>query len=192
MKSLVSIFVTLLGLTVVALAQPAGPQQSMPTGKAFLSKVAKINLTEIELGKLAEQKGNNQAVQDFGKRMVADHSKAQVKLEQVAKQEGVALPKHAGTEAAGLEKQLSSQSGERFDEMYMGHMLEGHKQAVAMIENEIEHGRNSTIKTYAESCLPVIQDHVRIAEDVAGKMGMAGKSGLDDPYKAITVAGVPK
>lgn len=76
--------------------------------------------------------------------------------------------------------------------MYIRHMLSGHKGAIADFENEIEQGHNPAIKSYAEKVLPVIQDHVRIAEDVAGKMDLAGKQGLEDPYKAITASAQPR
>jgi putative membrane protein len=192
MKSLFAVLATLLGLIVTVSAQQKMAQPNLPTGKAFVTHAAQINLTEIELGKLAEQKGHNQAVRDFGARMVEDHTKAEDNLKPLAKQEGVTLPKQAGAAAATLKDQLAAESGAQFDQTYIEHMLAGHKQAIASFENEIEHGQNSAIKAYAENCLPVIQDHVRIAEDVAGKMGMAGKRGLEQPEKAITVAAIPK
>jgi len=169
-------------------AQQQSSSQTMPTGKSFIKKAAEINLGEIELGKLAEQKANNPAVKDFGKRMVEDHTKAQNELQPLAKQEGVALPTQPGPTTTALDQKLSSASGAQFDQMYIDHMLSGHKGAIDTFENEIENGNNSAIKSYAEKVLPVIQDHVRIAEDVDGKMGQAGKQGLDDEYKAITAS----
>jgi putative membrane protein len=190
--SVLAVVVTVLALIVVSPAQQNSSDQTMPTGKAFIDKAAEINLGEVELGKLAEQKGNNAAVKDFGKRMIQDHSQAEQELDQLAKREGVTLPSQPGPEAASLQQQLSSVSGEQFDQIYVQHMLAGHKGAVATFENEIEHGRNPAIKAYAEKVLPVIQDHIRIAEDLAGKMGMAGKEGLTQPGKAIAAPAIPK
>ena len=110
----------------------------------------------------------------------------------LAKQEGVTLPTQPGADGKSLHQQLSNASGAQLDEMYIRHMLSGHKGAIANFENEIEDGRNPAIKSYAESVLPIIQDHIRIAEDVAGKMGLAGKQGLDDPYKAINASAQPR
>ena len=183
-----ALVVAVLGFVSLGWAQ----DQNMPTGKAFIKKAAEINLGEIELGKLAEQKGHNQAVKDFGKRMVEDHTKAEDELQRVAKQEGVTLPTQPGAEGKSLHQQLSNASGAQFDEMYIRHMLSGHKGAIADFENGVEDGRTSAIKSYAEKVLPVIQDHIRIAEDVAGKMDLAGKQGLGDPYKAITASAKPR
>jgi hypothetical protein len=71
-------------------------------------------------------------------------------------------------------------------------MLSGHKDAIAALESDVEHENNPAIKAYMEKTLPVIQDHIRIAEDIAGKMGMPGKEGLQQPDKAITASPTPK
>lgn len=163
----------------------------MATGKDFIAAATKINLGEIELGKLAEEKGNNQAIKDFGKRMVEDHSKLETQIQDLAKANGVTLPSQPGSAASSLRQQLSKDSGAQFDQTYIQHMLSGHKQAIATFENEIEHGQNPAFKSYAESALPVIQGHIRIAEDVAGKMQLSGKYGLEAPGKAIRAPAVP-
>ena len=52
---------------VGASAQQNKSDQNMPSGKGFITNAAQINLAEIELGNLAQQKGNNDAVRQFGK-----------------------------------------------------------------------------------------------------------------------------
>ena len=42
--------------------------------KTFVTKAAKGNFAEIELGKLASQKSHNADVKAFGEQMVTDHS----------------------------------------------------------------------------------------------------------------------
>ena len=54
-----------------------------------------------------------------------------------------------------------------------------------MIENEIEHDQNASARAFAEKILPTVQDHLRVAENVVGQMGMSGKAGLSQPSKAI-------
>lgn len=165
-----------LAAAVAALALPAagwagdsGAAGNMPTGKAFLTAAADINLSEISLGKLAEQKGATQAVKDFGKRMVDDHTKLESQLETCAKQEGVTLPTKPGGQDAAVKQQLSQQSGAQFDQAYIQQMISGHKQAVAMFQNEIEHGQDPAIKSAAQSALPVIQQHLQLAQNLGAK-----------------------
>jgi uncharacterized protein (DUF305 family) len=68
------------------------------------------------------------------------------------------LPSQPGSAAASLHQQLSSASGTQFGQMYIQHMLAWHKGAITAFENEIEHGQNPAIRSYAEKVLPVIQD----------------------------------
>jgi putative membrane protein len=186
-KATMAAFVV-LAFVIVGFAQTSKSKQNMSTGKTFIDKAAEINLAEIELGKLAQQRGNNDAVKDFGKLMVSDHSKAQDELKQLAAERKVALPSQPGEAASNLDSQLSRLSGAQFDQDYVAHMLKGHEGAIAAFENEIEHGQDPAIRACAEKVLPTIQDHVRIAEDLAGKMDMSGKEGLSQPDKAIIAA----
>jgi hypothetical protein len=64
-------------------------------------------------------------------------------------------------------------------------ILQDHEEAISAFENEIEHGENREAKNYAEQTLPTLQDHIRIAEDIAGKLGIFGKAGLSDEAKAV-------
>ncbi|HUO34922.1 MAG TPA: DUF4142 domain-containing protein [Candidatus Acidoferrum sp.] len=188
-----TVFVAALIFPLISMAGGTGATQNsnMPTGKNFITAAANINLAEVELGKLAGQKGNNQAIKDFGKRMIADHTQLESELQSLAKSADVTLPSAAGANASSLKNQLSADSASKFDDAYIEHMLAGHKQAIAMFENEIKHGQNAEIKSYAEKALPVIQDHIRIAEDVAGKMHLSGKLGLESPSKAISASASP-
>ena len=61
-RGMVWIAVAVLALVGVGVAQGNKPAPKMPIGKAFLAKVSQINLAEIELGKLAPQKGGDYAV----------------------------------------------------------------------------------------------------------------------------------
>jgi predicted outer membrane protein len=77
-------------------------------------------------------------------------------------------------------------SGAQLNEAYLRSELQGHKETISAFENEIEHGQNQETKNYTEQTLPTLQDHIRIAEDVAGRLGLPSKAGLSDETKAIT------
>ena len=101
-SSLLAVVILVLASIAFGSAQQSSSNQNMPTGKAFIDKVAQINLGEVELGKLAQQKGNNPAVKDFARRMIQDHTQAEDDLQQLAKQESVTLPSQPGAEASSL------------------------------------------------------------------------------------------
>jgi putative membrane protein len=58
----------------------------------FIRKAGEGGLAEVELGKLATEKGQSDEVKKFGQRMVDDHGKANDQLKQLASSKGVELP----------------------------------------------------------------------------------------------------
>src|SRR5437867_4902895 len=58
----------------------------------FVRDAVQGGLLEVKLGELAKQKGASQKVQEFGDRMIKDHSKANDELKQIATQKGASVP----------------------------------------------------------------------------------------------------
>src|ERR1700751_571045 len=55
--------------------------------ETFAKKAAEGGMAEVKLGQLAEERGLNPAVKNFGRRMVQDHSKANNELKDVTSKE---------------------------------------------------------------------------------------------------------
>jgi putative membrane protein len=154
--------------------------------RTFVMNAAQANLAEIDTAKMVEQKTSNPAVKDFAQRMVTDHSQAEQQLSNWAETAGVKLPTQASASERAQQAQLDKLSGKQLDDTYVRDELQDHKKVIAEFNTEIEHGQDHAVKSYAEQTLPVLQDHIRIDEDLAGKMDMSGKSGLNDENKAIS------
>ena len=58
----------------------------------FLAKVAEINLEEIRLGQLAQQKSTVTSVKDLGSMMENEHNKAQIDLTTLAMKKSITIP----------------------------------------------------------------------------------------------------
>jgi putative membrane protein len=154
--------------------------------RSFLTSAAEANLAEIDMAKLVGQKSTDPAVKDFANRMITDHTQASQRLATVAETNGVKLPTEESAAERNKKSELQKLSGAQLNEAYLRNELQGHKETISAFENEIEHRQNQETKSYAEQTLPTLQDHIRIAEDVAGKLGLPGKAGLSDETKAIT------
>jgi putative membrane protein len=155
--------------------------------RAFITSAAEANLAEIETAKMIEQKSKDPGVRDFAQRMVTDHTQASQNLATVAEMTGTSLPASLSAADRTREDELKKLSGAKLNETYLRDELAGHKQVISAFESEIEHGQDEAAKNYAAETLPTIQDHIRIAEDVAGRLGMSGKVGLNRESEAITV-----
>src|SRR3954470_6176228 len=58
----------------------------------FAVKAASGGMMEVELGNLAMTNGSAQSVKDFGRTMVADHTKANDELKSMAASKNISLP----------------------------------------------------------------------------------------------------
>ena len=169
--------------------QTATTTQSMQNSadRTFMSSAAEANLAEIDTAKMVGQKSTDPAVKDFANRMVTDHTQASQGLASLAEVSAIKLPTEPGVMERNQKNELQKLSGAKLDDAYLRDELQGHKEAIAAFENEIDNGQNQEVKNYAVKTLPTLQDHIRIAEDVAGKLGLSGKVGLSDETKAIAV-----
>jgi putative membrane protein len=135
--------------------------------RKFVRTAAQGGMAEVELGKLAVEKGSSDEVKKFGQRMVDDHSKAGVQLKQIASEKGIAVPQQLSAKDKAIKDRLSKLSGEDFDKAYMSDMVKDHTQDVADFRHESASGTDSDIKDFAAKTLPTIQDHLRQAKEIA-------------------------
>jgi putative membrane protein len=139
---------------------------SQMSDQAFAETADRANLTEVKLGKLAEEKGGTATVRDFGKRMVTDHTEANDKLETAASHANLTLPSQPSTAEDQTYMQLSKLSGKAFDEAYARDMLKGHEHDVAAFKKEVKDGKNQDIKNWTSQTLPVLEEHLKLARQM--------------------------
>lgn len=135
--------------------------------KTFVKKAAEGGLAEVELGQLATQKASSDDVKKFGQRMVDDHSKANDQLKQVAAQEHIDLPTEPSAKDKATKARLEKLSGEQFDHAYMRDMVKDHRTDVTEFAHEAKMGKDPAVKSFAESTLPTLREHLKSAEKIA-------------------------
>ncbi|MFN2578818.1 MAG: DUF4142 domain-containing protein, partial [Pyrinomonadaceae bacterium] len=84
----------------------------------FAANAAQGGMAEVELGRLATQRGGDASVREFGARMVADHSRANSELKSIATPKGIQLPADFSSEQKSEMDKLSKMSGAEFDQEY--------------------------------------------------------------------------
>src|SRR6187431_3331358 len=93
----------------------------------YLVDVAEIDRIEIEIGKLAQQKGVNKNVKDFGKMLVDDHTKSLEEVNALAKTKNITLPAAITYEGQKKYEKLNEKSGADFDKEFADMMVDGHE-----------------------------------------------------------------
>jgi putative membrane protein len=169
--------VVLLLVAIIATAQP-GQNSNQSGGQAattaqaaalnsadrrFVMEAAMGGMTEVELGRLAAERGSSDAVKQFGQRMVDDHSRANSELMQLVSGKGITLPTALDAKHQAMVAKMSRLSGAAFDSAYAKEMVKDHNKAVALFQREATGGADADLKAFAQKTLPTLQEHLRMA-----------------------------
>lgn len=144
--------------------------------RKFVEEAAEGGMKEIEFGRVAADKASDPAVKQFAERMVRDHGDTNHKLMDVAQSKGVtAPPKLTSSDQRMLDK-LSKMTGDKFDRAYIDDMVKDHKQDVKDFQKEAKSGKDAEVKKFAEDTLPLLQEHLKLAQDTQSKVKSGGGS----------------
>jgi putative membrane protein len=145
------------------------------------SKLAQGSISEVQIGKLVREKASDPAVKDFAKRMVQDHSQMNDQVKHWASVNDVKLPTTPSQDGQELKGRLAKESGKAYDREYIRSMLEDHKKDIAELQSFIQSNPNSSLKSLVTQALPIFENHIRVAENVAGTIGVKPEAGLNQP-----------
>jgi putative membrane protein len=104
----------------------------------FVEELTIAGMAEVELGKMAAQRGANAEVKKFGQMMVTDHTAAGDKLKAIATQHNIAVPTALDDKHRDLRDKLSKLQGAEFDREYMNAMVDGHESVADKLESKID------------------------------------------------------
>src|SRR5437868_12180494 len=130
--------------------------------KSFMKEAAKGGMMEVEMGKMAQQKGKSAGVKKIGGTMVADHTKANNELMGIAKKKGVDLSK---------EKPEKHSIGDaNFDKDYIDMMVKDHEKDLSAFQAEAKNGTDADVKGFASKTSAVIKKHLDMVKAAQSKM----------------------
>jgi len=140
---------------------------------SFLKDATEGGILEVKLGQLAQTNASSQKVKDFGQRMVTDHGKMGDDVRSVEMKENVSVPTSESMMQKMTYERLSHKTGVDFDKAYIEDMVKDHKADIAAFEKEINSGSDPEAKAVAQKALPTIREHLRMAQEIAGQIGVA-------------------
>jgi predicted outer membrane protein len=148
-----------------------------PQDQQFLQTFGGANLDEIEMGALALNTSTNPDVRAFGLHMVTAHGDVLGQTQQLAQQYGVALPDKLNADQQAAYNQLASLSGSAFDQQFTQDMINGHHDAINLLNSE---SQNTTNPQLQQLSLNVLGDAVEHLQD-AYKLEQSGSLGSAAP-----------
>ena len=136
--------------------------QDSPDAK-FLTDAVRGDIAEVKLGELAQQRGESEAVREFGEMLIKDHSSAMKKTAELAKDLDVIPPAQPTAEQTQKHDALARLSGAEFDREFAAEMVKGHQEEIAKYEKQAASG-DSKVAELAEDLLPTLQEHLMAAQ----------------------------
>jgi putative membrane protein len=156
----------------VALAMPAFGQKKagMKAGgdQQFVDTAAQTDMIEANLGQLAATNADSQQVKDLAQSLVADHNSDYAQLKMAAQQGGLNVP--SAIDAAHNKMMIDpfqKLQGAAFDKKYIQEMVAGHTKALAEFKKQAADAKDPSIKSYAETAIPVLEKHLAAAKDLS-------------------------
>ncbi len=158
------------------MGEPNAMTPSKVDDKTFVKDAAVGGLTEIQLGKLAQEKASSDTVKQFGQHMVDDHTKANDQLKRVASEANMTVPDSIDSKHQARIDKLSKLSGAQFDQAFIKDQLKDHEEDVRKFQAEAQNGSNAQVKSFASSTLPTLEEHLNMAKDLKKSKGSSMSS----------------
>jgi putative membrane protein len=152
---------------LLATAAVAQPKQADKDSQKFIKAAIQGDIAEIDVGKLAQEKGQSDAVKQFGAMLVKDHTAHKAKAEEVASQLGVTPPTGSGFGEKATYAKLKLLSGASFDKSFAKAMVSDHQSDIKDYKKEAS--KRDAAGQLAKDTLPVLRKHLEAAEQLTAQ-----------------------
>lgn len=155
-------------------------QKKDPSGKLarqdarYFREMAQDNLAEVQAGKLAQQRAQNDEVKQFAEKMVEDHGRMLEEQRTMAKSKGVDMPRQPAKAQQSAMRKLRDAKGGQFDRAYMSHMVEDHEKGLKKVREAAKNAKDPELKAMAEKAAPDIEKHLQMAKQISDTAAAGG------------------
>jgi putative membrane protein len=143
-------------------ASQAQAQKAGKGSQKFIKAAIEGNLAEVDVGKLAQEKGKSDAVKKYGEMLVTDHGKANEAAKTAAQQVGVEPPSGSSVGEKATYLKLKVLSGDAFDKSFANTMVSDHESDIREYQKAAK--KTDAVGQYAESSLPTLRKHLQEAK----------------------------
>lgn len=142
--------------------------------RLFMEKAAAGGLMEVDLGNAVKDKAQDPQVKDFASKMVTDHSKANDELKDLMSKKGISPPTDLPAKDKAQADKIEAKSGADLDKAYMADMVRDHNKDVKEFQTEAKNGDDPDVKAFAAKTVATLEEHQKMANDIAQKVGAEG------------------
>jgi putative membrane protein len=144
--------------------------------KAFARDALLSGLAEVELAKLAAQKGASEAVKRFAKQLADDFGRNDDELRRIADENEFSLPEVLDAKHKAELARLGKLSGPDFDRAFIRTVLKENKQEFPSFQNEGWNGMYRNARNFAWRSLPAMKKDIKAAKALRRSAGSEAAS----------------
>ncbi|MDI3319330.1 DUF4142 domain-containing protein [Pinibacter soli] len=134
---------------------------------AFYKAAIEGNLAEIKMAKLALIKSPNADIKQVANHLIKDHSSFLMQLKVIA-DSAAKSDTTISTDASTSIRDLSSASGNVFDNKWLDAMIAGHDKTIGLYESALPTASDK-MKNFLEATLPLVKDHKKMLLNIKQK-----------------------
>ena len=137
------------------------------TEQKYLQGVVSANLGEIAMSYLAIEKSASNDVKSYALDVIDEHTKTMKKILEIASRHNAFLALEPDLSAYN---NLLKPGGEEFDKAYLAESQRMNQEATSKLEPLTSQINAADVKSFAQSDLKDDQEHIKKAQDLAGKL----------------------
>lgn len=138
--------------------------ESKENDSDFLIDATEINLTEIEMGKLAEQKSTNVEIKKLGKMLVEEHMASNSEIKTMAASKNYSIPTSITKDGLEEFNQLKEKTGVDFDKKFVNEIIDHHQKAIDEYSKAAERAADPEVKAWASKNVSSLTAHIQHAK----------------------------
>lgn len=156
------------GIAVLSLAMFSFVANADTDAEEFVDEASAKGLAEIETGKMALEKGTSKEVKDFARKMIDDHTKANMELAAIAKgKEDWEVADDVELMNKAKAFILKLRDGDSFDVAYANNQVVAHEQTIELFREASREVRDPELKAFIDKTLPKLENHLVMARELA-------------------------
>jgi putative membrane protein len=143
-----------------------GPGDTAPhsTDQEFMQSAAASDQNEIQLSKLALEKGVTGVVKDHANMMIKDHTKSTTDLKAIAGKKNVTLPADMDGEHKAIAASMRKLSGKDFETKFMDQMVMDHQKTLNTLKAHQQMTKDADLQGFIGKVTPVVQGHLDMSK----------------------------
>lgn len=142
----------------------------------FVWEVGGAALMEMELAKVAAEKGQSEDVKKLGQSVIKGHERMHATLQSIATEHNLKIPTELDAKRKARVDQIAKLSGAEFDRAYLRHLISYYERGLGRFDFEAANGTIPELASWAGRVAPRIQHQIRAAkEDLRSSRAAAAK-----------------